>query len=291
MTLGEKIYQLRTERNLSQGDLSDLLEVSRQSVSKWENGAATPDLDKIVKLSEIFGITIDELVKGEELPVIENGKPAEIVIKKENSFPPRKISGTVLLSIPVIIIFMCFAIGGLEGALAGVLLSSPLILCGLVCFIFKKNVGLWCAWAVFFAVDMYLRVATGINSSVILNFQTLLFLIRGGEFIRLLLGFAQLAAILSLIIITVLRFIKIPLGNKKTPLIFWGIYAVMKIAMAVFSASHLYLQIRNYVLSTMNTGLYVFFHSLYVWIYTGFFVAALVLTARYFYTKKHKAAQ
>ena len=288
MTLGEKIYQLRTERNLSQGDLSDLLEVSRQSVSKWENGAATPDLDKIVKLSEIFGITIDELVKGEELPVIENGKTAEIVIKKESSFPPRKIAGTVLLSIPVIIIFMCFAIGGLEGALAGVLLSSPLILCGLVCFIFKKNVGLWCAWAVFFAVDMYLRVATGTSSAVVLNFQTLLFIIRGGDFARLLLAFAQLAAILSLIIITVLRFIKIPLKNEKTPLIFWGIYAVMKIAMAIFSASHLYLQIRNHVLSTMNTGLYVFFHSLYVWIYTGFFVAALVLTARYFYARKHK---
>ena len=288
MTLGEKIYQLRTERNLSQGDLSDMLEVSRQSVSKWENGAATPDLDKIIKLSEIFGITIDELVKGEELSLPEKEKPAEIIIKKESSFPPRKIAGTVLLSIPVIIIFMCFAIGGLEGAFAGVLLSSPLILCGIICFIFKKNVGLWCAWAVFFAVDMYLRVATGINSSVILNFQTLLFLIRGGEFIRLLLGFAQLAAILSLIIITVLRFIKIPLGNKKTPLIFWGIYAVMKIAMAIFSASHLYLQIRNHVLSTMNTGLYVFFHSLYVWIYTGFFVVALVLTARYFYARKHK---
>lgn len=285
MTLGEKIYQLRTERNLSQGDLSDLLEVSRQSVSKWENGATTPDLDKIIKLSEIFGITIDELVKGEELSLPEKEKPAEIIIKKESSFPPRKIIGTILLSLSFLVTIILLAAGG---GILGLVLSSPLILCGIICFIFKKNVGLWCAWAVFFAVDMYLRVATGINSSVILNFQTLLFLIRGGEFVRLLLAFAQLAAILSLIIITVLRFIKNPLENKKTPLIFWGIYAVMKIVMAIFSASHLYLQIRNHVLSTMNTGLYVFFHSLYVWIYTGFFVAALVLTARYFYTKKHK---
>ena len=54
MTIGEKIYKLRTERNLSQGELSELLDVSRQSVSKWENGAATPDLDKIIKLSEVF---------------------------------------------------------------------------------------------------------------------------------------------------------------------------------------------------------------------------------------------
>ena len=74
MNLGEKIYQYRSAKNLSQGDLADMLEVSRQSVSKWENGAATPDLDKIIKLSEIFGVTIDELVKGEEVFSAEETK-------------------------------------------------------------------------------------------------------------------------------------------------------------------------------------------------------------------------
>ena len=135
---------------------------------------------------------------------------------------------------------------------------------------------------------MYLRIATGISSAVVLNFQALLFMIRGGDFIRLLLAFAQLAAIVSLIFITVFRFRKVPLESKKTPIIFWSIYGVLKIAMAVFSASHLYKQVMNYVFSTMNTGFYVFFHSLYVWIYTGFFIAAIVLTVRYFYTKKNK---
>ena len=66
MSLGERIYRLRTEKNLSQGDLAELLEVSRQSISKWENNSAVPDLDKIIKLCEIFEITIDELVKGEK---------------------------------------------------------------------------------------------------------------------------------------------------------------------------------------------------------------------------------
>lgn len=46
MTLGEKIYELRTQHNLSQGDLANELNVSRQSISKWENGNSTPDLDK-----------------------------------------------------------------------------------------------------------------------------------------------------------------------------------------------------------------------------------------------------
>ncbi len=285
MTIGEKIYKLRTEKNLSQGDLAEILEVSRQSISKWENGGATPDLDKIIKLSEVFGITIDELVKNEEVSAPAEEKAPQIIIKKESSFPPRKIIGTVLLSLSLIVTVVLLAAGG---GISGLVLSSPLILCGIICFIFKKNVGLWCAWAVFFAVDMYLRVATGINSAVILNFQTLLFLIRGGDFIRLLLAFAQLAAIISLILTTVLRFRKTPLESKKLPLVFWGIYGVLKIAMAVFSASHLYKQVMNHVFSTLNTGLYVLLHSLYVWLYTGFFVAAVVLTVRYFYTRKHK---
>lgn len=286
MTIGEKIYKLRTERNLSQGDLSEILEVSRQSVSKWENGAATPDLDKIIKLSEVFGITIDELVKSEEVFSPPEEKAREIIIKKESSFPPRKIIGTVLLSLSLIITVVLLAAGG---GIVGLVLSSPLILCGMICFIFKKNIGLWCAWAVFFAIDMYLRIATGISSAVILNFQTLLFMIRGGDFIRLLLAFAQLAAIVSLVFITVFRFRKVPLESKKLPIIFWGIYGAMKILLAVFSLSHLYKQIMNYVLSTMNTGLYVFSHSLYVWLYTGFFIAAVVLTVRYFYTRKRKS--
>lgn len=64
MNLGESIYHLRTKHNLSQGDLADALDVSRQSVSKWENNMAVPDLDKLVKMSNLFHVTLDELVTG-----------------------------------------------------------------------------------------------------------------------------------------------------------------------------------------------------------------------------------
>lgn len=290
MTLGEKIYKLRTERNLSQGDLSELLEVSRQSVSKWENGAATPDLDKIIKLSEVFGITIDELVKNEEVPVSVSEEPEKpvVIIKKESSFPPRKIIGTVFFSLSAVISFMCLAIGGFEGALTGIILSSPLILCGIICFLFKENIGLWCFWAVFFCVDMYMRLATGTTSALVLNFQSLLFMIRGGDFIRLLLSAAQLAAILSLILATVFRFWKIPLESKKLPVIFWAVFAVMKIGFAIFAASDLYMKIMHNLLANAEVWVYSLFSSLYAWLYTGFFVAAVVFTVRYIVTKKSK---
>ena len=62
VSLGERIYKLRTEKGMSQGDLSDALEVSRQSISKWETNGSVPELDKLVKLSEIFGVSLDELV-------------------------------------------------------------------------------------------------------------------------------------------------------------------------------------------------------------------------------------
>ena len=61
MTLGENIVRLRTQKNWSQGDLADALDISRQSVSKWETDASIPELDKLLKLSELFGVTLDEL--------------------------------------------------------------------------------------------------------------------------------------------------------------------------------------------------------------------------------------
>ena len=75
MTLGENIYHYRTEKNWSQGDLADALNVSRQSISKWENNMAAPDLDKLIKLRAIFNITLDELVLGEQVSIPEEVTP------------------------------------------------------------------------------------------------------------------------------------------------------------------------------------------------------------------------
>ena len=62
MNLGENIYYYRSRSNLSQGDLANALDISRQSVSKWENNSATPELDKLIKMSDLFQISLDDLV-------------------------------------------------------------------------------------------------------------------------------------------------------------------------------------------------------------------------------------
>ena len=63
MTLGEKIYRLRTEQGMSQEIFGETLGVSRQSVSKWETDQSVPELDKIVAISEIFAVSTDYLLK------------------------------------------------------------------------------------------------------------------------------------------------------------------------------------------------------------------------------------
>ncbi len=65
MILAEKIIALRKRMSWSQEELAEKLDVSRQSVSKWEVGATIPDLDKILKMSELFGVSTDYLLKDE----------------------------------------------------------------------------------------------------------------------------------------------------------------------------------------------------------------------------------
>jgi len=63
MTFSEKIFELRKSRGWSQEELAERLGVTRQSVSKWEGGDSVPDVDKIVDLSELFGVSTDYLLK------------------------------------------------------------------------------------------------------------------------------------------------------------------------------------------------------------------------------------
>jgi transcriptional regulator with XRE-family HTH domain len=67
MTVGERLYKLRKEKNISQEELANVLDVSRQTISKWETGESTPDFNKICPLCEYYGITSDELLTGAKI--------------------------------------------------------------------------------------------------------------------------------------------------------------------------------------------------------------------------------
>lgn len=151
MNLGETIYRLRTERNLSQGNLADALEVSRQSVSKWENNSAVPELEKLIKMAQIFDITIDELVTGEAKPTPTAPPPQPASpAPAAKGLTTQQILGIVLLSLGGLALIIFTVVGIFTGAWAlGLIITAPFLLCGTICLLCKRNAALWCGWAIY----------------------------------------------------------------------------------------------------------------------------------------------
>ncbi|WP_216358473.1 helix-turn-helix domain-containing protein [Weissella confusa] len=80
LAIGEKIKELRLASGWSQGDLATRVLVSRQSVSKWENNITVPDIEKLVDLSELFDVSLDELILSKTDNVLpENEDAIEVV--------------------------------------------------------------------------------------------------------------------------------------------------------------------------------------------------------------------
>ncbi len=78
MTLGEHIQSLRKEKGLSQEALGEALGVTRQSISKWESDGAIPEIDKLIALSKLFGVTVGELLQVEDPAETEVPLPHEL---------------------------------------------------------------------------------------------------------------------------------------------------------------------------------------------------------------------
>ena len=101
MKLEEKIIKLRKRNAWSQEELAEKLDVTRQTVSKWELGQTTPDADKLTKMATIFNVTANDLLD-------ENTEPAEKESKVNNNGRPTKI-----IIIVIILIFVILGIGAI----------------------------------------------------------------------------------------------------------------------------------------------------------------------------------
>jgi transcriptional regulator with XRE-family HTH domain len=160
MDLGTTISRLRTAHGMSQGDLAEALDVSRQSVSKWETGASVPELEKLVKLAQLFEISLDELVTGQ--PPRETGAPPPSEVSPPSSPPPvrapHRIAGIVLLSLAGLLSLL---LNMLNAFWPGVYLPPPLLACGVVCLCSSRQragiVLLSLAGLVFFTFQLQLH--------------------------------------------------------------------------------------------------------------------------------------
>lgn len=82
MNISDRIQSLRKKKGLSQYDLADEMGVSRQAVSKWENGQSIPDIEKIILLSDYFNVSTDYIIKGVEEEEEKNKKENNIIYSK-----------------------------------------------------------------------------------------------------------------------------------------------------------------------------------------------------------------
>ena len=115
MNFSEKLLALRKANNLTQEQLAEKLDVSRQSVSKWESGQASPEPEKIVALSVIFDVTTDYLLKSSEIDDLSvktellERQQQRMLIQEQKK---QQISGCILYSIAVYLIYLaCYFIG------------------------------------------------------------------------------------------------------------------------------------------------------------------------------------
>ena len=160
MTLGEKIYHLRIKNNMSQGELANTLGVSRQSVSKWETNTSVPELGKVMGMSEVFNVSLDELIRGAKPEDIKSDPENSNMHAPKSALSTRKIVGLIILGIGIIA-FLFLSL--LADPLFALIFSSPLLVCAVICLIIGKNTVLWCCWSVYVLIYAYLRYATGIR--------------------------------------------------------------------------------------------------------------------------------
>lgn len=142
MTLAEKILSLRTARGMSQDDLAEKLEVSRQSVSKWETAQSTPDLDKIIKLADLFGVSVDQLVReGERPQPPEPPQPQTVYVERRQELSPLQKLGVVMEASGA-----ALAVIGLMGAPLLIWAAAALVILGLPLILAKKHPWLILGW-------------------------------------------------------------------------------------------------------------------------------------------------
>ncbi len=289
MELGEQIFRLRGEKNLSQEALADALGVSRQSVSKWENNVSVPELDKLVQMGELFGVSLDELVKGEAARPQDPPEEARTVPEggDRSSGGARRIVGVILLCFGAVIALFLFFLGG---GLFSLLYASPFLICGAICLTVRRRVGLWCAWAVWLCVELYLRWGTG------LDWRTILFTLTWTpqmNYGRLIIAWVMALIPVLLIFCTARSFrsVRYPFGEKPLAcLLAWA--AALGVWFLRGAVSRILLSVRP-TPSPISSGLWpalFWTRTLGDWLMAALLCAALVWTLAYLKQRKYGAA-
>lgn len=162
MTLGESLNQLRTDKNMSQGDLADALGVSRQSVSKWETETSVPDFYNLIKISKLFNVTLDSLVSGNGAHSIPKTESAVSMADNEMRIHTNRIIGAILI-----------AAGVLGTALLiqtiFIFITAYMVIAGFLCLFIKKHIGLILSWTAWLGAYIFFETCTSVSMKIVFS--------------------------------------------------------------------------------------------------------------------------
>lgn len=144
MKFEEKLIALRKRRGMSQEELAEKLQVTRQAVSRWESGATIPDVTNLIQLSELFGVTTDYLIKEEAETTTEQSAKTEMPESKQVTTHSYNFRKTMLYR-RTMWVFASMCLGNIF-----LLLVSPSAI----------FVGLAAGTAIFFVISLFLYTIT-----------------------------------------------------------------------------------------------------------------------------------
>jgi len=132
MNISEKLKQARADANMTQEALAEMLSVSRQTISNWENGRSYPDIASIIALSDVYNLTLDSLLKG-DAEIIKHLKESTDTVKS-NKRVAAGLTVFGLLLLLLCILGMIFRLVPL-----GILIGVSLLIIGTICVIIYRQ--------------------------------------------------------------------------------------------------------------------------------------------------------
>lgn len=102
MEIGAKLKEARTKEGLTQEEVAEAIQVSRQTISNWENEKSYPDIVSVIKLSDLYNISLDKLLKGDEKMIVHLEESTNIVSSN------RKLIAAIAANIFLLILFILF---------------------------------------------------------------------------------------------------------------------------------------------------------------------------------------
>lgn len=132
MEIGKKLKNARIEAGLTQEKAAEKIDVSRQTISNWENEKSYPDIISVIALSDLYSVSLDELLKGDQ-KMAEHLEESTNVVKSN-----KKLTGAILLNIILMILLIALNMLLPEGTyylvivFCVVIMSSSVLLCQII---------------------------------------------------------------------------------------------------------------------------------------------------------------